>query len=697
MKSAWQKIRNGLNTKIGFFVFTVVLFALKMYWAYQTKFNLGVKGPVQEFLLAFNTLPAALLFLGVALYFRGRLSYWLMLLVNAIVSTWLLANILYYREFSDFLTLNVIKGSGSASGNLGTSLSQIIQPTDFCVYLDVVFVILLLAFKVIRFDMRPFKRRYAATISALSLLLFGVNLGMAEGDRSQLLTRTFDNNYIVKYLGLEAYTIYDGIKTTRTSVVRSKADNQDMKPIERFIKKNYAQPNQAYYGKIKGKNIIVLHLESFQQFLIDYKVNGQEVTPTINKLYHDQNTLAYSNFFNQVGQGKTSDAELMLETSLYGLPEGSAMSTYGTSNTFQAAPALLKQKLGYSSASFHGDVPSFWNRDNAYKSFGYQYFFSKEYFPEVKDSDMGYGTKDKLFLKYSAKYLDQLPQPFYAKLITVTNHYPYLIDKKNTDFPELTTGDKTVDPYVQTAHYLDQSVQELLNYLDKTGMRKNTVLVLYGDHYGISENHKDAIAKILGKKSVTNYDLEMWQKVPFMINGEGIDGGIKDTYGGEIDVLPTLEDLLGISSDKYIQFGQDLLSAQNNQIVPFRNGDWVTPQYTKAGGDYFDTKTGKQIKHPTKAQQRAFDKTQAYVTTELGLSDKLLNGDLLRFYHLPGFEKVQKKGVSYNLKKGLKALKQQQKAHPTSWRDQNDHRDSIDDYETDAPELNGVTLKFPTK
>ncbi|MCQ5017816.1 hypothetical protein NE474_16265, partial [Anaerostipes hadrus] len=85
------------------------------------------------FLLAFNTLPGALVFLGIALYFRGRLSYWLMILINFLLSTWLFANILYYREFSDFITFNIIKGSGAASNNLGKSLMGIIKPTDFLV------------------------------------------------------------------------------------------------------------------------------------------------------------------------------------------------------------------------------------------------------------------------------------------------------------------------------------------------------------------------------------------------------------------------------------------------------------------------------------------------------------------------------------------------------------------------------------
>ncbi len=696
MKTALQKLRRGLNTKLGFFLLVVLLFCIRSYWAYQNEFNLGVKGSMQHFLLAFNTIPGALVFLGIALYFRGRLSYWLMLIINALLSTWLFSNILYYREFSDFITFNVIKGSGAASNNLGKSLMGIIRPEDFLVYADVIILALVLLFHLIRVDMRRFKIRYAMTVTALGFVLFGANLGMAESDRSQLLTRTFDNNYIVKYLGLQAYTIYDGVKTTHNSVVKARADQDQLKPVLNFIHHNYAGPNVQYEGVAKGKNIFVIHLESLQQFMIDYKQDGQEVMPNLNKLYHANDTLAFDNFFHQVGQGKTADAEMMLENSLYGLPEGSAMVTDGTTNTFQSAPALLHQKLGYTTASFHGDVPSFWNRDNAYKSFGYQYFFSKEYYPKTKDYDAGYGMKDKIFMKESAHYIEQLPQPFYAKLITVTNHYPYILDKQNKDIQPWNTGDDTVDPYVQTARYLDESLGEFLDYLDKSGLRQNSVLILYGDHYGISNNHQPAIAQILHKKKVTNYDLAMFQKVPFMINMPGLKGGIDHTYGGEIDVLPTIEDLLGISSKNYIQFGQDLLSPERNQIVPFRNGDWVTPKYTKYNGDYYYTKNGKQITKATAKQKKEFSKIQKYVTTDLGLSDRVVNGDLLRFYKLPGFKKVDKKDYTYNLKKSLRNLQDAQKKQKTSLKTKNNNQTTIDDYSTDAPELKDYPkLNFP--
>ena len=103
MVNVLKCIRNFFNTTFGFFTLVVVLFCLKTYIAYRTDFTLGVTGGIQNFLLVVNPIPSALLLFGIALYFRGKLSYWLMLIIDFLQSTWLFANILYYREFSDFL------------------------------------------------------------------------------------------------------------------------------------------------------------------------------------------------------------------------------------------------------------------------------------------------------------------------------------------------------------------------------------------------------------------------------------------------------------------------------------------------------------------------------------------------------------------------------------------------------------------
>ncbi|GAW64854.1 sulfatase family protein [Ligilactobacillus acidipiscis DSM 15836] len=687
MNSFFKKTRQVLSNRAGFFWLVLFLFWLKTYLAYQNNFTLGVNNTMQQFLLLLNPLPVGLLLIGIGLYFGGKKSYWIEIIVSLIQSTWLFANTLYYREFSDFLSFGIIKSSSSVSNNLGSSILEIIHPTDFLLFLDVVILILMMSFKVIQPDQSRPKRRYGAITSVIAIVLFGINLSLAEGDRSQLLTRTFDNNYIVKYLGVDFFAGYSAYQTHQQTSTRKNANSSDVDKVLDFVNKNRSQPNVSYYGKEKGKNVFIFHLESFQQFLINYKSDGEEVTPNINRFYADQHTMSFDNFFNQVGQGKTSDAETMLETSLYGLPSGSSMTSYGSSNTYQALPAFLDQR-GYATASMHGDVGSFWNRDNTYKSWGYQYFFDSAYFDDKDDYNNGYGMKDKIFLKQSAKYLEQLPQPFYAKIITVTNHYPYDLDKQNQSIAKTKTGDKTVDGYVQTAHYLDQAFGEFINYLKKSGLYDDSMIVAYGDHYGISNNHPKALAKLLGKKSVSKYDLAMLEKVPFMIHSNNLQGGVNHTYGGEIDVMPTLMDLLGIKDDDTIQLGNDLLSTNRNQTVAFRNGDFVSPDLSKLGSKVYDNQ-GKKIdtKKLTAQQKQILKEQQDHTDKSLSMSDKITTGDLLRFYTPQDFNKVDKSQYKYKYSDGIKALKKARREKKSSLIDQNGGKSTQDLYETDAPEL----------
>ena len=672
------------QTKLGFFTIVLVTFWLKTYVIYLTKFNLGAEGAMQNFLLFLNPLPAGLLLLGISLFFKGRKSYWILIATDLVLSLWLFANILYYREFSNFLSLSIIKTSGSTADNLGKSIVGITRATDFLTFIDIAFVIILMVSKIVKYDLRPLKLKFNLLLEGIAVLLIGINLMMAQKDRPGLLTRTFDNSYIVKYLGMNEYAVYDAFKTAQTSEQMAKANVSDLQAVKKYLKLNYVKPNSAYTGVAKGKNVMIIHLESFQQFLIGYKWKGKEVTPNLNKLYHAKNTLSFSNFYNQVGQGKTSDAEMMLENSLFGLQSGSAMSSYGTSNTFESAPAILSQQGGYTTAVMHGGAGSFWNRNNAYKQFGYEYFMPLSYYQNKPKYYIGYGLKDKIFFSQSIKYIERLPQPFYLKLITVTNHYPYDLDKKNQSIAKTETGDETVDGYVQTAHYLDQAIGQLMRWLQKTGLAKNTLLVFYGDHYGISGNHHKASAELLNQDEFTNFDNLKFQRVPLMFHMRGLKGGVKKTYGGEIDVLPTLLNLLGIKNQKTIQFGHDLLSKKAPQIVAQRNGDFITPLYAKVGSTYYDTKTGEEIIKPDKKLKTELVAISNKVTTQLSLSDRVIAGNLLRFYHPKWFKKVKPQDYDYNEQKALKKLYSKNK---TSLWYKNHQKTTQNKFKTDAPEL----------
>ncbi|KRN62961.1 glycerol phosphate lipoteichoic acid synthase [Carnobacterium maltaromaticum DSM 20342] len=695
-----KKTQAILNTRLGFFTLAVLLFWAKTYYSYQTAFSLGVTGPLQQFILFINPVATTLFIFSIALYFKKPRRAYIALFVLYLLATALLySNVIYYREFTDFLTVNTMLGAKSVAGGLNTSAFALTSFADIFYILDFIILLGLLLSKQVKMDPRPFKKRYAFAMTVLSVAIFGANLSIAESNRPQLLTRTFDRNYIVKYLGLNVFTVYDGIKTAQANQVKANADSSDMDEVISYLNEHRAAANPATFGSAKGKNVIYIHLESFQQFLIDYKLKDEngvehEVTPFLNSLYHDQSTTSYENFFHQVGQGKTSDAETLLENSLFGLPQGSAFTQAGSSNVFQAAPQILRDNGNYTSAVFHGNVGSFWNRDNTYKSFGFNYFFDASYYDVSDGNTLEYGLKDKLLFQESTQYLEQLPQPFYAKFLTVTNHFPYPLDDDNVEFPRATTGDSTIDGYFATAHYLDQSVKEFFDYLKASGLYDNSMIVLYGDHYGISNSRNPSLAPLLGKTSEewTDYDNALVQRVPFMYHIPGqTNGGIKSEFGGQIDVLPTLLHLLGVDTtneDGFIQFGTDLTSPEHDQTVAFRNGSFVTPKYTVMGTKIYDTKTGALITDPSEEVLAEVEVLRTGVEKQLNLSDSIINSDLLRYYTPANFTPVDP--TVFNYKNQVDQLKEAAKKlgdENTSLINQKDGQSTVELYKTDAPEL----------
>ena len=325
---------------------------------------------------------------------------------------------------------------------------------------------------------------------------------------------------------------------------------------------------------------------------------------------------------------------------------------------------------------------------------GYQYFFDASYYNTTGDRSLGYGLKDKLLFRDSVKYLQNLQQPFYVKYITVTNHFPYDLDKEDTNFKTTNTGDDVVDNYFLTAHYLDQAVHEFYNYLRKTGLLKHSLILLYGDHYGISNSENTNLAKALGKNpdDWNDFDNAQLQRVPLIIDVPGQKNGfVSKKYAGEIDVLPTLMHLLGISSKRYVQFGTDILSKQHDQVVAFRNQDWVSQAFTSLSGDIYSNKTGQLLKL-TKRQQAQVKKDKERVQTELSLSDSLNEKNLLRFYHPKGFTAIDPRNYNYaDLYQKEKRIENRLGKKSTSIYSKNGDKSTWKEYFTDAPEIHHKT------
>ncbi len=624
-----------------FFLLTVFTVTLKTYFSYYVDFSLGVKGLVQNLILLMNPYSLIALILSVFLFFKGKKAYWFIFIGGFLLSFLLYANVVYFRFFSDFLTFSTLNQAGNVE-SMGGAVGASFKWYDFVYFIDTIIYLFILIFRGGWLDKRVFSKKFVPVVMAASVALFFLNLAFAETDRPELLTRTFDHKYLVKYLGPYNFTVYDGVKTIQNNQQKALASEDDLTKVLNYTKQKNTTPNSEYFGVAKKKNIIKIHLESFQTFLINKKVNGKEVTPFLNKLSTgNEDFRYYPNFFHQTGQGKTSDAEFTMDNSLYGLPQGSAYSLKGD-NTYQSLPAILDQKQGYTSDVMHGDYKTFWNRDQVYKHFGIDKFYDATYYDMSDDNIVNLGLKDKPFFKESAEYQSKMKGPFYSHLITLTNHYPFTLSEEDADIDKPNTGDSTVDGYIQTAHYLDQALEEYVTDLKKKGLYDDSVIMIYGDHYGISENHNNAMEKLLGEKITPAKFMDLnrtgfWLKIP------GKEGTVDKTYAGQMDVMPTILHLVGIDSKNFLMFGTDMLSKDHNDVIPFRNGDFITKDYKYVNGKAYSNKTNELLE----TEPKDLDKNKKQVEKDLEMSDNVLNGDLFRFYKNPDFKKIDPSKYEY--------------------------------------------------
>ena len=606
-----------------FFLMTVFTVTLKTYFSYYVDFSLGVKGLVQNLILLMNPYSLIALILSIFLFFKGKKAYWFIFIGGFLLTFLLYANVVYFRFFSDFLTFSTLNQASNVE-SMGGAVSASFKWYDFVYFIDTIVYLFILIFKRSWLDKRVFSKKFVPVVMAASIALFFLNLAFAETDRPELLTRTFDHKYLVKYLGPYNFTVYDGVKTIQNNQQKALASEDDLTRVLNYTKQKNTEPNSEYYGIAKKKNIIKIHLESFQTFLINKKVNGKEVTPFLNKLSTGNDDFRYyPNFFHQTGQGKTSDSEFTMDNSLYGLPQGSAYSLKGD-NTYQSLPAILDQKEGYTSDVMHGDYKTFWNRDQIYKHFGIDKFYDATYYDMSDENVVNLGLKDKPFFKASAEYQSKMKQPFYSHLITLTNHYPFTLNSEDASIDKPNTGDSTVDGYIQTAHYLDQALEQYINDLKAKGLYDDSVIMIYGDHYGISENHNNAMEKLLGEQ-ITPAKFTDLNRTGFWLKIPGKNGTVDETYAGQMDVMPTILHLVGIDSKNYLMFGTDMLSKDHNDVIPFRNGDFITKDYKFVNGKVYSNKNNELITTPPKD----LEKNKKQVEKDLEMSDEVLNGDAI--------------------------------------------------------------------
>ncbi|WP_171005658.1 LTA synthase family protein [Bacillus sp. E(2018)] len=570
----------------------------------------------------------ALLVLSFWTLFLKQSKRWISLLILNVVLTFIIVgDLIYYRYFNDLLSMTVLSQANQV-GAISGSILDLFQMKDLVFVIDLL-VLIPLVILVIKRGNGDLKAR-AVTRGALGLatLIIGylfITSPINEYTKkygSALFSSNWYNMALYSQTGLLGFHGFDIYRYVNESVFQQKKISaKESKEIENWFGDHQSEMNKEtpLFGVAKDKNVIMIQLEAFQNFVINQKINGEEITPNINKLIND--SMYFPNFSLQTGQGRTSDAEFLANASLHPLYSGSVYVRY-PSNTYDSLPGILKQN-GYETAAFHAYKKSFWNRYIMYDNYGFDHFFGEG---DFKDGEIaGWTLGDKPFMQQSVDELMKMKKPFYGFMVALTSHHPYNIQSK---FRTLDVGEyegSIVGDYLHSVHYVDEAVGMLVDRLQKENLWDDTVLLLYGDHdYGVDNN--DAMMKIAGEDN-TPYNIEKtFHEVPLVIHLPNDEGkGIYERTGGQLDLAPTILHALGIPFKDRYMMGGNMLEDKNQLVVQrdlsFTNGEFTYKSSVDGffdKGTCFDGKTGK-ITDITLCKP-AYDQARK----ELNISDKVI-------------------------------------------------------------------------
>lgn len=560
--------------------------------------------------------------------FKGKKRYTYLLIASIFFTAICMINSIYYTFYTSFASASMLSLTQFIAPVSDAVVENVLQLKDLLYLIPLAFFIityhkLLKKGKFKRYTKEERKTNWLHTFIAgiVIMVVFTITLSGLEIGR---FVKQWNREYIVMRFGIYLYQGNDVVKSLQPKISAMFGYDNAKKAFDEYFKdkSDTRDYTNEYTGILEGKNVIVIHAESFQDVALNRTFNGQEVTPNMNKLIKEG--LFFSNFYSQVSVGTSSDTELTFNTSLMPTQNGTAFVSY-FNRTYNGTPKYMKEK-GYYTFSMHANNADFWNRRAMHESLGYEKFYSKETYKTEGEEMIGLGLSDKSFFKQSVEKLKKIKEEhekFYGTVISLSNHTPFSDVTKYGEFKvtmneEVTNEDGTTTtvehPYLEgtklgnyfkSVHYADSALGEFFQELDEAGLLDNTVVILYGDHdarlpradYVKMLNYDMTTDSVKSKDDPTyqefnSYHYELNRKVPLLIwtKDDTIKAKEVTDIMGMYDVQPTISNMLGFYN-KY-SLGHDIFEIKDNNIVVFPNGNWLTNKvyYNSQKGEYMSLK-----------------------------------------------------------------------------------------------------------
>lgn len=486
---------------------------------------------------------------------------WAQIVVMALLDVLLVANLMYFRTYYSAIPAS----SYLEAGNLADFKASV---TDSLRWADIVMPLITIATAVMAFRYKTTKRQpltavlkwWAAPLAGFALLLTGVNL--CKGGFHKSLRSVRQSAYLCS-ADAPIFSVFGCIWYDITDAAEPITPEKQAE-IERWLA---SQPKHQPADSVteKRSNLLIVFAESLESWVLEKKVDGKEITPCLNRLLKEKSTLYAPNVLTQVKGGRSIDAQLMICSGLLPLMSGTYSSLYydNTFYTLQKAMRGLKHSRSYLLTI---DKVSTWNQGAVARSFGTDTIISYHDFKMTEAFGTHKRIGDASFFQQCQEKIERGEvwkpgESVYMQFVTYSGHAPFkLPDHLRTITFPASIPEKAAD-YMTTAHYTDKAIGDFVAYLKTLPQYKETIVVIVGDHEGLASYRQELVDNPACRGLVSDKQL-----TPFIVLNSPV-GMRYDKFMGQIDIYPTLLNLMQLDAYRWHGLGQSILDPRKQGVA----------------------------------------------------------------------------------------------------------------------------------
>lgn len=380
--------------------------------------------------------------------------------------------------------------------------------------------------------------------------------------------------------------------------------NDDIKWLASYFNSVTPTRKNQYTGMFEGYNVIELVLEGFSGYAID-----PQLTPTLYKLTHEG--FVFNNYYTALHYTSTSNGECQTLLGLYP-KNGNPITMKDTGvlrftengqtvgfNAYLTLPQQLK-RAGYSVLGYHANSEMY-GRALSHSNLGYDWHQFQvgdlkssprgtlSEFEGLEVSDSGkllWPQRDTHMISASVDDYINSDTPFHVYYLTISGHMPYSDNRVVAPYRDVVRAlpySETTQNYVATAIEVDRALELLLQKLEAAGKLDKTLIVATGDH--IPYFNVDTLEELSGQTFGSSKDMESLNEknINFDVYKNSLilwsatmeEPVIVDKPCCQVDILPTVSNLLGLEYDSRMLAGSDILSDSEGLVI-FTSTCWRT-------------------------------------------------------------------------------------------------------------------------